>query len=53
MNKKCINATAHFQNILHWDTLYNIHYKILQDVFDLKFDKGKKKHEFILKEERL
>ena len=24
MNKKCINATAHNQTILHRDTLYNI-----------------------------
>jgi len=24
MNRKCINATAHCQNILHGDTLHNM-----------------------------
>jgi len=24
MNRKCIDTTAHSQNVIHWDTLYNI-----------------------------
>ena len=50
MNKKCINATAHYQNILHGDTFYNIKREIIMAWAEMPFVSHlqQKSHDFFM-----